>query len=529
MHLHKKIEKAGILILKEDSGFLFYRILSDMFLLMTAVEISFEKSRKRKPNVFLRKICLELFFFCKNFHVSKNLLSVRLYFLSLYRMLFAGNHKKETSLFQRNNAGGFFMEGNTGKCRWKCLTLWVVAAVLFCWGLIRFLLPDDMTLMAGRTTAYNLRLPVSVKTEESVEVLGISAKPTADNFHLSLGTEVSAEAHEAGSTEVTFYLFDKVPVKTVSANILPDTKLIPCGRTVGVQMDTDGLLVLGTGFVEDAEGNKTEPCKGILQTGDLIQSVDGKAMPNKEAFLEAVGSHDGTPVQVAFVRDGVEQKAEVTPVYSPADGAYKLGIWIRDSIQGIGTVTFFDETTDRFGALGHGIYDVDTGGLMSLKQGHITSSHLTEIVKGQKGEPGELNGIIEADEVLGDIEKNTEVGIYGTADTSAFTGESYPIALQDEIQEGKAQILSNIAGDEVRAYDVEIEQVHRFGKESSKGMVIHVTDPDLLSKTGGIVQGMSGSPILQNGKLVGAVTHVFVNDPTRGYGIFIENMLEAAA
>lgn len=326
------------------------------------------------------------------------------------------------------------MEGNAGKCRWKCLTLWVVAAVLFCWGLIRFLLPDDMTLMAGRTTAYDLRLPVSVKTEESVEVLGISAKPTADNFHLSLGTEVSAEAHEAGSTEVTFYLFDKVPVKTVSANVLPDTRLIPCGRTVGVQMDTDGLLVLGTGFVEDAEGNKTEPCKGILQTGDLIQSVDGKAMPNKEAFLEAVGSHDGAPVQVAFVRDGVEQKAEVTPVYSPADGAYKLGIWIRDSIQGIGTVTFFDETTDRFGALGHGIYDVDTGGLMSLKQGHITSSHLTEIVKGQKGEPGELNGIIEVDEVLGNIEKNTEVGIYGTADTSAFTGESYPIALQDEIQ-----------------------------------------------------------------------------------------------
>ncbi len=128
-------------------------------------------------------------------------------------------------------------------------------------------------------------------------------------------------------------------------------------------------------------------------------------MPNKEAFLEAVGSHDGAPVQVAFVRDGVEQKAEVTPVYSPADGAYKLGIWIRDSIQGIGTVTFFDETTDRFGALGHGIYDVDTGGLMSLKQGHITSSHLTEIVKGQKGEPGELNGIIEVDEVLGNIEK----------------------------------------------------------------------------------------------------------------------------
>lgn len=413
------------------------------------------------------------------------------------------------------------------KKTWKYWSLGTAIVLASIWCSVRFLLPNDMTLMEGYTTAYRLQLPVTVKTEESVDVLGVTAKPTADNLHLDLGTEVTAEALTEGSTEITFYLFDTVPVKTVSANVLPNTRLIPCGQTVGVQMDTDGLLVLGTGYVEDASGNKTEPCKGILKTGDLIQSVNGETMKNKESFLSAIDQQNGAAVEIAFVRDGKESVAEVTPVYSPADQAYKIGIWIRDSIQGIGTVTFYDEETNHFAALGHGVYDVDTGELMSIKQGNITASELTEIVKGEKGEPGQLIGRIESEQILGEIEKNTPIGIYGTADETAFQGESYPIALQSEIKEGPAQILSSITGGEPMTYDVEIEQVMHYGKDQNKGMVIHVTDPALLAQTGGIVQGMSGSPILQDGKIVGAVTHVFVQDPTRGYGIFIENMLGA--
>ena len=413
------------------------------------------------------------------------------------------------------------------KKTWKFCALGTAVALTCIWCSIRFLLPNDMTLMEGYTTAYRLQLPVTVKTEESVDVLGVTAKPTADNLHLDLGTEVTAEALTEGSAEVKFYLFDTVPVKTVAANVLPNTRLIPCGQTVGVQMDTDGLLVLGTGYVEDANGNKTEPCKGILKTGDLIQSVNGETMKNKENFLSAIDQQNGASVEIAFVRDGKESVAEVTPVYSPADQAYKIGIWIRDSIQGIGTVTFYDAETNHFAALGHGVYDVDTGELMSIKQGNITASELTEIVKGEKGEPGQLIGRIESEQILGEIEKNTPIGIYGTAEEAAFAGESYPIALQSEIKEGPAQILSSITGGEPVAYDVEIEQVMYYGKDQNKGMVIHVTDPALLAQTGGIVQGMSGSPILQDGKIVGAVTHVFVQDPTRGYGIFIENMLEA--
>lgn len=394
------------------------------------------------------------------------------------------------------------------------------------WCSIRFMLPNKLTLVEGKTAYYDVKLPVSAKSENSMRVLGVTTKPMADNLHLDLGTAVTAEGIEQGNTQVTFYLFDKLPVKTVDANVLPDIELIPSGRTVGVQLDTDGLLVLGTGFVEGENGEKTEPCKGVLKTGDLIQKVNGQEMKNKESFLQAVEHNNEQPIVVEYIRNGKQNTVKIQPVYSPADNAYKLGVWVRDSIQGIGTVTFFDEETNRFGALGHGIYDVDTGGLMSLKQGHITSARLTEIVKGEKGSPGELGGFIAADDVLGDIEKNTEIGIFGSAETEPFTGDSYPIGLRGEVEEEKAVILSNIAGDTVIPYEIEVEQVNYFAKDCNKGMVIRVTDERLLQQTGGIVQGMSGSPILQNNKIIGAVTHVFVQDPTRGYGIFIEDMLQ---
>lgn len=408
--------------------------------------------------------------------------------------------------------------------------VYIGIAVLFVFGLlwcsIRFMLPNKLTLVEGQTAYYDVKLPVSAKSEDSMRVLGVTTKPTADNLHLDLGTAVTAEGIEQGNTQVTFYLFDKLPVKTVDANVLPDIELIASGRTVGVQLDTDGLLVLGTGFVEGENGEKTEPCKGVLKTGDLIQKVNGQEMKNKESFLQAVEHNNEQPIVVEYIRNGKQNTTKIQPVYSPADNAYKLGVWVRDSIQGIGTVTFFDEETNRFGALGHGIYDVDTGGLMSLKQGHITSARLTEIVKGEKGAPGELGGFIAADDVLGDIEKNTEIGIFGSAETEPFTGDSYPIGLRGEVEEEKAVILSNIAGDTVIPYEIEVEQVNHFAKDCNKGMVIRVTDERLLQQTGGIVQGMSGSPILQNNKIIGAVTHVFVQDPTRGYGIFIEDMLQ---
>ena len=303
-------------------------------------------------------------------------------------------------------------------------------------------------------------------------------------------------------------------------------ELVPVGKTVGVTMDTKGLLVLGTGSV-DSEGNKTfEPGKGILKAGDMILKANGELLENKENFKEMVENSGGRPVTLLLERNGEQKEVKVTPVFSIADHAYKIGVWVRDSIQGIGTVTYYDPSNGTFGALGHGVYDVDTGDLMLIREGALVSSELTEIVKGQKGTAGELAGKVEPEKKLAEIEENTEMGIFGRTEHAFFDGKSVPIAAGTEVEKGEACMLSDLEGGEVKAYAIQIENISRNGGKMHKDMTIRITDERLLKLTGGIVQGTSGSPILQNGKLVGAVTHVMLNDPTRGYGIFVENMME---
>ena len=316
-------------------------------------------------------------------------------------------------------------------------------------------------------------------------------------------------------------------VQTVQA--VQKQMLIPSGRTVGVTMDTKGLLVLGTGSVNGEEKKDFAPCKGILQTGDLILEANGQFMENKEMLMEAVEKSEGKAVSLLVERNGRERELSVLPMFSVADGSYKIGAWIRDSIQGIGTVTYIDPNSGSFGALGHGVYDADTDMLMDIRGGSLTAAELTGIVKGQKGKAGELTGKIDLQEKIGVVEENTETGIFGTAEELFLAGEALPVANRNEIRKGKAEILSDLEGKGVCSYEIEIEG---FGKKESrnhKDMTIRITDERLLQLTGGIVQGMSGSPIIQDGKLVGAVTYVLVNDPTRGYGIFIENMLDAAS
>lgn len=300
--------------------------------------------------------------------------------------------------------------------------------------------------------------------------------------------------------------------------------LVPVGKTVGVTMDTEGLLVLGTGSVDGADHRIYTPCKGILQAGDLLLEADGKALENKEAFMEMVGKSGGEPVSLRLQRNGKEKDVSVTPVFSAVDDTYKIGAWIRDSIQGIGTVTYYDPTDHTFGALGHGVYDVDTGELMQIREGTLTEVELTEIVKGQKGKAGELMGRIDLQEPYAHICKNTENGIFGNVDTAIFDGQAVPVASVGEVKEGDALMLSDLEGDGVKAYAVSIEDIRKNSGKNHKDMMIRITDERLLKLAGGIVQGTSGSPIIQEGKFVGAVTHVLVNDPTRGYGIFVENM-----
>ena len=311
-----------------------------------------------------------------------------------------------------------------------------------------------------------------------------------------------------------------------TAQAAQERMLIPSGRTVGITMDTDGLLVLGTGSVNGKTKQDTAPCKGILQAGDMILKANGQILENKEMLMEMVEKSDGKAVSLLVERNGRERELSVLPVFSAADGSYKIGAWIRDSIQGIGTVTYIDPNSGTFGALGHGVYDADTDMLMDIREGSLTEAELTGIVKGQKGKTGELTGKIELQEKIGVVEENTETGIFGKAERMLMEQKAIPAAERSEIKKGKAEILSDLEGKGICSYEIEIEG---FGKKSSrnhKDMIIRITDERLLRLTGGIVQGMSGSPIIQDGKLAGAVTYVLLNDPTQGYGIFIENMFE---
>lgn len=411
------------------------------------------------------------------------------------------------------------------------LPLACIATLIISWCSFARSIPDEIHMIQGKETLFEGKLPIQADIiEENIGVLSVNNQPVSENIHIDMAKPFTVKSEKQGTAKVELSLMGVLPLKTVQANVIPRTEVVAGGIAVGVSMDTRGIMVLGTGYVNGIENKVYEPAKGILQAGDMILEAEGKTLKNKEDLMYAVEQNGEKPMDFLVDRNGIQQTVAITPVFSQEDNSCKIGIWVRDSTQGIGTITYFNPETNTFGALGHGVYDVDTQELMQIKNGQITQSSIIDVKKGEKGEPGALTGNVGRDLVLGNIAINTEVGIYGTVEDgkqSYFTGKKLPIALQQDIKEGKASILSNIEGEEVKEYDVEIESVNRYSKNESKGMVIRITDEELLSKTGGIVQGMSGSPILQNGKIVGAVTHVFVNEPTKGYGIFIENMLKA--
>lgn len=307
-----------------------------------------------------------------------------------------------------------------------------------------------------------------------------------------------------------------------------DGTLIPVGETVGIQIKMDGVLVAGVTPVETAEGAVCPAENAGLKAGDVICAVNGKAVENAAGFISAVEACGSAPVELTVRRSGRDLRVTVTPA-EDVNGGWRLGLWLRDGVAGIGTVTYIDPDTGAFGALGHGVNDTETGVLLPVADGDVCRAQIVDVKKGASGAPGELAGSFDAGDVIGCINSNTSCGIFGVIRGSLDTVRpAMPVGSPDEVQKGPATILACVAGQQIEEYDVEIA---RTGMAAGNGrdLTVHVTDPELLARTGGIVQGMSGSPIIQNGKLVGAVTHVLVNDPTRGYGIFIDTMLDAAA
>lgn len=304
----------------------------------------------------------------------------------------------------------------------------------------------------------------------------------------------------------------------LSTSVWAAEMLVPVGRAVGLELEAAGLAVAEL----DAQLGAHARDAG-LEVGDIIIKADGQAVPNAAALQEAVDRSKGGLV-LTVLRNGEEMNVTVTPVEH--EGRRRLGIYVREGIAGVGTVTYYDPETGAFGALGHGVSDAH-GNLLPLQAGSAMEAEIISVKKGRAGTPGQLQGSFQKDAVLGELEKNTRCGIFGVA-SAGWAGIPLPVAEVSQIHTGPATILSNVTGTEVQEYSVEILKLYPGEKACGRNLLLHVTDAALLEATGGIVQGMSGSPIIQDGKFIGAVTHVLVNDPTTGYGIFLETMLGAA-
>ncbi len=388
-------------------------------------------------------------------------------------------------------------------------------------------LPEILRIRAGEEQVLDLKLPM---TGEVVAVSegGISNIPE-EAITINLGEAVSLDMLENKEYLMDVKLFGWIPFKQVDIKVIGEMDLTPVGIPVGLYVETEGLLVIGVGEFEDETGGKQSPSKYVLKSGDYILEYNGTEVSDKDDFIKRIEKCQGKDVNLKISRNGQVQNVSVTPVKNSA-GKYKIGVWVRDNAQGVGTMTYVD-ANGRFGALGHGVTDVDTSMLMDVEGGTLYQTEIVSIQKGQSGTPGEMTGMIVYNDkhVLGEIDYNGEEGIFGVCNKKALEmccEEPMPVGLKQEIQKGPAYIYCAVKEGAPEYYEVEITAIHLDHDNINRGIELRVTDDALLNLTGGIVQGMSGSPIIQDGKIIGAVTHVLVNDPTRGYGIFIENMLE---
>lgn len=384
-------------------------------------------------------------------------------------------------------------------------------------------IPKQIVMFEGEKASFASAFPVHAemkRASHSVDVI-----KTEDSL------SIEAKQHDDGQMILNM---GGMPIKQVDVKILPSLKVIPGGQSIGVKLNTLGVLVVGYHLVETENGKKSPGELAGIQVGDIITNVNGKKIENMSdlsPFIEEAGK-TGQPLNLQLLRDQRSIATELIPLKDKHDHAYRIGLYIRDSAAGVGTMTFFDPVSKKYGALGHVISDMDTRKPIVVQDGQIMKSTVTSIEKGSSGNPGEKLARFSADkEVIGNITNNSPFGIFGTLSKPVQNGlfdEPMPIALSHQVKEGPAKMLTVIEDDKVEAFDIEIVSSIPQKFPATKGLVIRVTDPRLLKKTGGIVQGMSGSPIIQDGKLIGAVTHVFVNDPTSGYGVHIEWMLNEA-
>ena len=377
-------------------------------------------------------------------------------------------------------------------------------------------IPNNLILLQGE----NLKL----KT-----LLGLSISDTDGQTVEAVNSDNTKVSNKIGKMDLSLNLAG-FTVKDLTVNVIPNTVVIPSGEAIGLRLYTSGVLVVGMSEIQGQDNNNYTPYKNSgIKEGDMITKVDDESVTCTSDLITKVNESNGNAVKITYVRDGSDYNTEITPTKT-SDNEYKLGLWVRDAASGVGTITFYDPKTGDFGALGHGILDIDTEELIDIARGDIVTSKIVSIIKGERGKPGELQGSIDNGKIIGEVYKNTNFGIYGKLNnTDSLKQENnkvMEVMPRDEVKEGKATILCTLDDNKQEEYEIEIEKVYTSTNRTNKNMIIKVTDQRLLDKTGGIIQGMSGSPIIQNGKFVGAVTHVMVNNPEKGYGIFADTMLK---
>lgn len=411
-----------------------------------------------------------------------------------------------------------------------CLCAVLILACLGLMGYSYYLvdssIPSVIHVRAESEESLELRIPARG------EIVNVSRQGNSNipngAVTIDLSRPLTLKTGNTDDLQMQVKLFGILPFKQVGIRVIEDRELIPVGVPIGIYVKTEGVLVVGTGEFASQGAGKVSPAKNILKSGDYVIKLNGTEVTGKDDLIMRIENCGGEEQLLTIRRDAETYDVKIKPE-KDRTGKYKIGVWVRDNAQGVGTMTYIDDN-GNFGALGHGINDVDTSTLMEMNDGTLYQTEIISIRKGAAGQPGEMTGMIvySDDRILGDITSNSTRGIFGKCNQKALalgTEDALPIGLKQEIEKGPAQILCTVDGT-TRYYDIEITELHLDHDNVNRGIELRVTDPEPLSVTGGIVQGMSGAPIIQKEKFVGAVTHVLVQDSTRGYGIFIENMLE---
>ena len=404
----------------------------------------------------------------------------------------------------------------------KILTMLLLVfflSIIYMYTLVIGNIPKEIVVFEGEEISMKTLLGISIKGEK-LETIETSS---------SNSNKIS---NEVGKTSVEVSLFDNITLKNVDVSVLPKTTVIPVGNIAGVKLYTNGVLVVGMSEIEGKDNKKYKPYENTgIEEGDTIIKINEEEIDSTNDLIEVVNMSQGKEIKVEYIHEDDTKECSITPVETSSN-EYKLGLWVRDSAAGVGTVSFYEPETRTFGALGHGITDIDTNELINIASGEFITTRILNITKGESGNPGRIQGTIENQQNIGLISKNSKFGIYGKVNNISSldidTSKEMEVALREEIQEGKATILCSLDNQKPQEYEIEIQKIYKENNYDNKSMKIKVTDERLLEKTGGIIQGMSGSPIIQNGKFVGAVTHVLVNNPQEGYAVFGDIMLKQA-